>query len=199
VRGLRHRRTATEGDFLLAGIRSRLTFANVISVIALFIALGGSAYALSRGEVKSQHIAPDAVKARHIDFGVRSQVMLANFQGLGTGNGGANYAPVGASGVSTGLFHEMETPQTFVATGLRVRVWGPVETGTRTFELRYFDYDANQGVVTDLSCEVGAGEGLCTSNERVRIPAGSSIWFEASHTNTTETDYAEVGWRAVLP
>lgn len=33
-------------------IRSRLTFANVVSLIALFIALGGGAYAVSKGKVR---------------------------------------------------------------------------------------------------------------------------------------------------
>jgi hypothetical protein len=32
---------------MLAAFRSRLTFANVVSLIALFVALSGSAYALS--------------------------------------------------------------------------------------------------------------------------------------------------------
>ena len=36
-------------------IGERLSFANVVSVVALFVALGGSAWALSRGEVKSKH------------------------------------------------------------------------------------------------------------------------------------------------
>jgi hypothetical protein len=42
-----------------------LTFANVVSVIALFIALGGGAYAavkLKTNQVKSKHIAPNAVQ-----------------------------------------------------------------------------------------------------------------------------------------
>jgi hypothetical protein len=43
-------------------LRPRLSFANVISVVALFIALGGGAYALSRDSVKSRHIAKGAVK-----------------------------------------------------------------------------------------------------------------------------------------
>jgi hypothetical protein len=42
-------------------IRERLSYANVIATVALFIALGGSAWALSRGEVKSRHIANNAV------------------------------------------------------------------------------------------------------------------------------------------
>jgi hypothetical protein len=45
---------------LLARLRTRLTFANVVSVIALFVALGGTSVAaltLSRNSVKSRHIA----------------------------------------------------------------------------------------------------------------------------------------------
>jgi hypothetical protein len=194
-------RAAVEGreSRMLARLRAHLTYANAMATIAVFIALGGGAYALSRGEVKSRNIASDAVKARHIDFGVRSQVMLANFTGLGMGTGDANMAPVGVSAVGGGTFNEMLTPQTFVATGLQVRLDGPLAAGTREFILRYFDYDLNQHVVTDLRCDVGVAEATCGSNEHARIPAGSSVWFEAEHTGTSETDYAEVGWRAVLP
>ena len=69
----------------MAGIRKRLSYANVMATLALFVALGGGAYALSRGEVKSKHIARDAVKAKHIDFGVRSTPMLATFTNLQQG------------------------------------------------------------------------------------------------------------------
>jgi len=51
------------------GIRERLTYANAMATIAVFIALGGGAYALSRGEVKSKHIAGNAVKSKHIRNG----------------------------------------------------------------------------------------------------------------------------------
>jgi len=47
-------------------IRERLSYANVIATVALFIALSGSAWALSRGEVKSKHIAANAVKTPKI-------------------------------------------------------------------------------------------------------------------------------------
>jgi hypothetical protein len=40
--------------------------ATVISLVALFVALSGTALALQRGEVKSKHIAADAVKAKHV-------------------------------------------------------------------------------------------------------------------------------------
>ena len=44
----------------------RLTYSNVMATIAVFIALGGGAYALTRGEVKSKHIAKNAVRTKHI-------------------------------------------------------------------------------------------------------------------------------------
>jgi hypothetical protein len=46
-------------------MRPRLTFSNVVSVIALFVALGGGAYAavkLKPNQVKSKNIAPNAVQ-----------------------------------------------------------------------------------------------------------------------------------------
>jgi hypothetical protein len=49
-------------------VRDRLTFANVMSVAAVFIALGGTAFAfkLGRNSVRSGQIAPGAVKSSDI-------------------------------------------------------------------------------------------------------------------------------------
>ena len=49
---------------MLAGIRSRLTYANVMATIAVFIALGAGAYAagLRPNSVKSKHIVNNQVK-----------------------------------------------------------------------------------------------------------------------------------------
>jgi hypothetical protein len=55
-----------------AHLRPRLTFANVISVMALFVALGGSSYAvvqLSKGQVKTKHIAKNAVTTGKVKDG----------------------------------------------------------------------------------------------------------------------------------
>jgi hypothetical protein len=55
-----------------AHLRPRLTFANVISVMALFVALGGSSYAvvhLSKGQVKTKHIAKNAVTTKKVKDG----------------------------------------------------------------------------------------------------------------------------------
>jgi hypothetical protein len=43
-------------------LRKRLTFANVVSVLALFVALGGSAWAISSNSIGSPQIKPGGVK-----------------------------------------------------------------------------------------------------------------------------------------
>jgi hypothetical protein len=51
---------------LVARLRRNVSFANVVSLIALFVALGGSSYAavkLSKNSVKSKHIAKGEVRA----------------------------------------------------------------------------------------------------------------------------------------
>jgi hypothetical protein len=49
---------------MLARLRKRLTFANVVSLIALFVALGGASYAavkLKKDSVTAKHLAPNSV------------------------------------------------------------------------------------------------------------------------------------------
>jgi hypothetical protein len=54
---------------LLIKIRAHLSFANVISIVALFVALGGTSYAVTK--VGSKNIKKNAVRTKHIK---RSQV-----------------------------------------------------------------------------------------------------------------------------
>lgn len=181
----------------MARLRAGLSYSNVMATLAVFIALGGGAYALSRGEVKSRNIAPDAVKAKHIDFGVRSTPMMANFSYLENGSGSFNYAPTGASGPGNNTYHESISPQAFVATGLRVRLGDALATGTRDF---IFRFEPNEGgASTALRCQVTAGERECRSNARVRVPAGVDVYFRHEYVAANGGAYAEVGWRAVLP
>jgi hypothetical protein len=44
----------------------RLTYANVVATLALFVALGGGAYALSNGGVKSKHIRDNTIKSADV-------------------------------------------------------------------------------------------------------------------------------------
>ncbi len=50
-------------------MRERLTFANVMSAIAVFLALGGSAVALKANSVGSRQIRDDAVRGREVADG----------------------------------------------------------------------------------------------------------------------------------
>ena len=51
-------------------VRSKLTFANVVALLALFVALGGSAYAF--------HLGKNAVKTKNIKNGAVTEAKLAN-------------------------------------------------------------------------------------------------------------------------
>ena len=57
----------------MSELRRRISSAHVLSIAALFVALGGTALALSRNEVKSKHIAPQAVKFSDLNKSVRTQ------------------------------------------------------------------------------------------------------------------------------
>ena len=77
---------------MFARLRSRLTFANVVSVTALFVALGGSSYAaikLSKNSVKTANIAPNAVTSAKVKNG---SLLGADFK--------AGQLPGGAAGTA---------------------------------------------------------------------------------------------------
>ncbi len=62
----------------MIALRSRLSFANVMSVVAVFIALGGSAWAISANSVGSKQIKPSAVRSSDVKNG---QVKAADLSG----------------------------------------------------------------------------------------------------------------------
>jgi hypothetical protein len=61
-------------------VRAHLTFANIASALALFIALGGSAYAISLGknDVRSRNIAPHQVKKSDLHKNAVNRRKVAN-------------------------------------------------------------------------------------------------------------------------
>lgn len=66
---------------MLANLRPALTFANVVSLIALFVALGGSGYAavvLKKNSVKSAHIKNGQVKTADLARNSVSTSKIAN-------------------------------------------------------------------------------------------------------------------------
>jgi hypothetical protein len=68
------------GETMVERIRPHLGFANVVSALALFIALGGSAYAVTLGknDVKSRNIAPRAVKKSDLHKNAVTRKKVAN-------------------------------------------------------------------------------------------------------------------------
>jgi hypothetical protein len=51
---------------MLEWLRQRLTFANVTSVLALFVALGGTSYAIATGAIGSREIRDNSVRSKDI-------------------------------------------------------------------------------------------------------------------------------------
>jgi hypothetical protein len=101
---------------VLAQVRSRLTFANVVSVIALFVALGGTGYAamtlprnsvgstqiksraVGSSELKSNAVTSRAIKSRSVEVSDLSVTARASLRGQ-TGPAGAT-GPAGPAGVT---------------------------------------------------------------------------------------------------
>jgi hypothetical protein len=179
----------------MARLRPRLSYSNVIATLALFLALGGGAYAVSRNEVTSRDIAPDAVRG--------TDVQEASLSGVGAGLlGGGLKLPDNA--VYSGLYNPFGggdfgdpansavAPTDFKATKLRVRLFNPVTTGERRFTLRVKDTD------TALTCSIPAGDKTCKSKQTVPVPKGAFFTLRAAGTATGGAEGA-FGLRAVTP
>ena len=80
--------------------RKHLSFANVISMIALFVALGGASYAavtLSKNSVGAKHIKKRAVRGKHINKNAVNSSKVANGSLLAA-DFGAGQLPQGPKG-----------------------------------------------------------------------------------------------------
>src|SRR5687768_11211743 len=105
----------------MARLRERMTYANVVSTACLFVVLGGSSYAavqLSRNQVRTIHIAPNAVTSakvrdaslRAADF-ARGQLTAGRVGVAGaTGPAGATGA-TGATGAAGARGADATAPQ----------------------------------------------------------------------------------------
>jgi len=88
-----------------SSIRSKLTYANVVATLALFLALGGGAVAavtLSRNSVKSKHIAKGQVKRSDIgkDAVTSAKVKAASLLGSDFKAGQLPPGPQGEPGIA---------------------------------------------------------------------------------------------------
>src|SRR5688572_31595485 len=96
-------------------LRDRLTYANVMATIAVFLALGGGAYAavkLKKGSVKTKHIKNGAVTQAKISASAQAALRGA------TGPPGAPGAPGNPANANTRLVNG--TPELNLETGTLV-------------------------------------------------------------------------------
>jgi Collagen triple helix repeat (20 copies) len=88
---------------MLSRLRARLTYANVVATIALFIALGGSSYAalkLPKNSVGSEQIKPDSVTSAKVKGGsLRASDFLGTERSRLRGGRGAT-GPAGPRGAT---------------------------------------------------------------------------------------------------
>jgi hypothetical protein len=187
-------------------LRPRLSYANVMSSLAVFLVVGGGvAWALGRNDVKSRHIAPDAARA--------SDVLESSLSGIGLGYVGAFWgnlgtaantqqgrAPVGVEDTAGGGLILLPTDAT--VRDLRVHVTPAPGTGDkRRFELTVAPPDG--GNSQQLSCEIEGLEQTCNSGpDEIEADAGMAIFTNAivpSDGGTPAAAHAVVGYRVVTP
>ena len=82
----------------MRAVRARLTFANVVSVVTLFVALGGSAWAISANSVGSKQIKRGAVKKADLAANAIDSKKVADGSLL-AGDFAAGQLPAGERGV----------------------------------------------------------------------------------------------------
>jgi hypothetical protein len=184
---------------------SKLTYANVLSTIAVLSILGtGSAYAaaqigagdIKRNAVRSKHVKKNALEGKDVREaslrGIGLGLLGGEWSAVGAGSGGFALSPFG-EGVG-GLAFAIETPVKFKIVRFRARLLTPQTTGTRTFQARIGSAPSVTHV--DL-CTISAGQSGCVSQEAVTVPAGTrfDVWVEFSGANPDSA--ARFGWQAV--
>jgi hypothetical protein len=131
---------------MLSRIRTRLTFANVISLIALFVALGGTVYAagklnghkIKKGSLPGNRIVANTVKGKQVNEGSLGQVRSA---------GVANAA------FSTSHFDAIDIPD---SAGTIATLDIP-SAGAYVITAKFTGLGATAGGIADARCTLTAG------------------------------------------
>ena len=192
-------------------IGTRLTYANVMATIAVFIALGGGAYAafsLPRDSVKSKHIVDGQVKSADVqddglagvdivEDSLRLPPSTQTFFGATGGDVGSGSfigAPSDVGAYSEGSENVVTSPapEAMVATDLAVSVSNPPIPGSsRTLTLRV------NGVNTALSCTILELEITCSdSGEAVAIDKFDFITLRGTATGSPMPAIVRWSWQA---
>jgi hypothetical protein len=187
---------------MLDKARSRLTYANVLSTIAVVSVLGtGSAYAaaqigagdIKRNAVRSKHVKMNALKGVDVKEaslrGIGLGLLGGDWSSVGSGTGGLALSPFG-TGIG-GTAFPIQTPVRFKVVHFRVRLDAMQTAGTRTFQARI------AGVTLKDLCTISAGQSSCVSQGAVTVPAGVrfDLWVDTA--GAAPASGALFGWQAV--
>jgi hypothetical protein len=118
----------------------RLTYANVISTIALFVALGGTSYAVARNSIGTAQLRTNAVTSAKVKNGSLRTGDLAPAARIGQRGPRGPQGPAGAGAGTVDLQPEAWQPLGFIGG------WGNYSSGAQGFEGGSFRKD-KQGEV----------------------------------------------------
>jgi len=138
---------------MLSKIRGRITFANVISLIALFVALGGSVYAagklngrtIKKGSVPGNRIVPNTIKGKQVRESALGQVPQA-----------------GVANAAFSTFHDagIDMPDAFATIGTL-----SVDTpGDYVIDAKLVAFASTAGNITNGKCTLTAGGDVDTTD-----------------------------------
>jgi hypothetical protein len=162
----------------MSAIRERLTYANVMSTLAVFLLLGGAAFAatkLKKNSVKSKQIAAGAVKSSELANGAVTAGKLA--PGLST------QGPQGPAGADGSSVFDSSIPSGKTLTGIWVAAEGAAAANERARAVVSFVVPAPVPL-TDATTGVGTGSAGGTSPTTAQIQGA---------TNNAEEDPACAG------
>jgi hypothetical protein len=194
-------------------IRSNLTFANVISVIALFVALGGASYAavnLPKNSVGPKQIKKRAVRGKHIN---RNAVSASKIQGNSISSpkiadGSVFSADLADNSVGAGELADNAVASGEVIDGsLGQNDFAPGATlpGHVTVQFTQAAADLGNGAETSIDAQclpgqtaIGGGtRGDLTNSELTKVTASRPI-ISPTNSGAPASDGTFTGWRGTF-
>jgi hypothetical protein len=182
-----------EEPALLSTLRSRMSFANVVSVAALFVALGGTSYAalsITGKNVKNSSLTTSDIKNRSLlskDFKT-GQLPRGTAGATGATGGKGDTGPTGPSDVYRAEFSDQDetnAPRTIsvsVPAGSylllgKALVFRLTTTSAATCEL----HSSQDSGVDDIAyLNTGSSYGGLSNQDQASLPSGGTITLECS-------------------
>lgn len=161
---------------MLSKLRPRLTYANVVSTLCLFVVLGGTSYGFATGAIDSREIKNNSIRGKDIRTGTIRSSDVGNGSLLAT-DFRSGQLPAGERG-ETGAKGAPGTPAT--------QLFGVINGGTGATK-------SGTGVVA--STRTAAGKYTVTFNKNVRTCA---VLATPSYLNTVTGDTYQFGSRATV-